>query len=239
MRNIKEEIKKVCPVPDGEDPENYIYPIIKNLCDVFTYETRKNPFNHLHLTKLYKFLKTYSEFYLHTQYGEYFKNVLKVNFDEHNNIIRRKIYSLFAQYKQICGKKITEQININRQKESYKDYEGDNFTILLSMIPDMFCRDKEDEEGDDVCEVVVCRACGIPILKYSSDTGAPMPSFKQLQEYIHVRDVKGSELADKEFEVTVSEEHFIEYKKRIEDFNEMCKFFMKTFMNEIKFQNVL
>ena len=38
-RNIKEEIKKVCPVPDGEDPENYIYPIIKNLCDVFTYET--------------------------------------------------------------------------------------------------------------------------------------------------------------------------------------------------------
>lgn len=143
MRNIKEEIKKVCPVPDGEDSESYIYPIIKNLCDVFTYETRENPFNHLHLTKLYKFLKTYSEFYLHAQYGEYFNNVLKVNFDEHNNIIRRKIYSLFTQYKQICGKKITEQININRQKESYKDYEGDNFTILLSMIPDMFCRDKD------------------------------------------------------------------------------------------------
>lgn len=233
MRNIKEEIKKVCPVPDGEDSESYIYPIIKNLCDVFTYKTRENPFNHLHLTKLYKFLKTYSEFYLHTQYGEYFNNVLKVNFDEHNNIIRRKIYSLFTQYKQICGKKITEQININRQKESYKDYEGDNFTILLSMIPDMFssAENKDDE--------AFYKLLGIRELKYSAVTGAPTSMLKHLQEYIHVRDVEGSELAEKEYEVSISEENFMEFKKMIEDFNEMCKFFMKTFMNEIKFQNVL
>ena len=54
-----------------------------------------------------------------------------------------------------------------------------------------------------------------------------------------MRDVEGSELAEKEYEVSISEENFMEFKKMIEDFNEMCKFFMKTFMNEIKFQNVL
>ena len=107
------------------------------------------------------------------------------------------------------------------------------------MIPDMFCRDKLKEEDEDSLKDALFQLFKIPVFKYSSDTGAPTPSFKQWQNYIHVRDVGGSELAEKEFEVTVSEERFIELKKRIEDFNEMCKFFMKTFMNEIKFQNVL
>lgn len=240
MRKIKDLIKNVCPVPEGEDKDVYIFPIIKKLCDVFTYETTPNPFKHLHLRELYDFLHIYNEFYLHAQTGKYFENVLKVNFDEYNNNIRKNLYDWFSQYRRICGDDVSEEINLNSQKTCYKDYEGDTFTKLTSMIPDMFAGDVEK---------VLNFFENLRLIKYSYKNGAALPSLKHITNAIHLRktaekiDVKNIEdktqLDIYKYVSTLNDDEFIKLQNKINEFNEMCKYFMQTFMSEIKYQNVL
>ena len=227
MNSIKNIINKYGWWSNEVNSDIFLKPIITKLCKAFTYVGEKDGFQSLHLLSLYKMLKIYDEFYIHTQHSQYFNNVLGVNFDEHNAKIRLKVRTLIQTFNKmaminkgipagilsICD--VADQFEkISLEIPDYKNFKGNNWEILNQMMRYIFRKSgfnpKTGEPGD------------LMIQMYNA---------VNLYEQPHTGEIKL-------YELEVNDGVYDNIKTYLHNFEEMCEYFMNVFWNEIKYQNV-